>query len=1001
MPSSAMRASRILLRLLALPALLVSCDRTPSDGGGARVASVRVEPAADTLPAGALDTLRATPLDAGGRPVAGVRVAWSSSDSAVATVDSGGTVTGQKVGAAVIRAATGAVWGEAQVTVIAPKTSCQASGTIHDGTAGSPVWRAADSPHRVTGSISVQGLTIEAGALVCLAGGARLSLDRGTLIARGTATAPVVLTATDPALPWNGIYDGDAGGSVRLSHVLLENATIGVRAGGVEIDSSHIRQIHASAPYTPTTDGTAVMLVSGRVLDTTIDTADAAVWPANWNSRIVLDGSVLRGGGTGTGVYCRRWGSVTLRETRIEGFALGIDFEEYTGDCTIPDATGARLTRNGRSAHVPLNAAAVLLAQAGPDSLRGNRSDTLQVFGGAAGDIVIPAGIPVAGSNLQFSGSGALRLLPGASFTFSSTCCEFPLALGVGQRLLALGTAAAPIELVGDGATQAVAGGGPGGPSQLTHVEVRGFHLLAPPGRPMLVDSSHFSAGASLLLRAAGSHLVGSLVEDAVDSAAVVLGADSVQMRETVVARSRPTRAGVGGTGVRIESVGVVVTGCTISGSVQDGIRVTGGAGAHVNHCNLVGNAGAGLNNLTGVAVDARSNWWGDSGGPGAAGADRAVGNVDFTPWATTPFALGPSPASIFLAPSSATVSTADTVRFQAFAQDAAGARLDAVPVALRVADTSAAVLDPRPGLVVGVRAGSTMVRASAVGYPDVSAAAGLTVTPGGPVLTWTQDTTVPGPGAWRSAWGSSPSDVYLAAGSGLSHFDGRSWSRISDVSGGEILDVWGRSASEVYASRLRSNQQTDVLRYDGRTWTTVAVVGGQVWAVWADSSGELFAVGDSLWHVRSGQVSSAPTTVSCFGVWGRSARDVYAACTGGVRRFDGSGWTVIGGPLLARGVWGTDSTALAVGADDKIQEWDGRAWKDMVAANAGWLEAVAGVTPSSVWAAGRDGVIRYYDGSRWWPVWGGATEAWFWGVAAVGNEVYVVGTIVLHGRPR
>ncbi len=84
------------------------------------VSAVTVTPAADTVVVG--DTLRLTveASDANGHAVAGADFAWASGDTAVATVDSTGLVTGVGAGEIEITAASSGVAGVAVLTVVAP-----------------------------------------------------------------------------------------------------------------------------------------------------------------------------------------------------------------------------------------------------------------------------------------------------------------------------------------------------------------------------------------------------------------------------------------------------------------------------------------------------------------------------------------------------------------------------------------------------------------------------------------------------------------------------------------------------------------------------------------------------------------------------------------------------------------------------------------------------------------------------------------------------------------
>ncbi len=84
------------------------------------VGSVVVTPAADTLLVG--DTLRLVPeaFDVNAHPVAGAAFSWSSSDPAVATVDTAGLLTGVRPGGATITATSGGTGGHMELLVSAP-----------------------------------------------------------------------------------------------------------------------------------------------------------------------------------------------------------------------------------------------------------------------------------------------------------------------------------------------------------------------------------------------------------------------------------------------------------------------------------------------------------------------------------------------------------------------------------------------------------------------------------------------------------------------------------------------------------------------------------------------------------------------------------------------------------------------------------------------------------------------------------------------------------------
>src|SRR5215212_3071407 len=76
--------------------------------------SLTVTLAATTIASGT--TVQAVVTNANGSPVS--NVSWSSSNTLVATVTSGGEISGGNKGSAIIRATSGSVTGQATVTVV-------------------------------------------------------------------------------------------------------------------------------------------------------------------------------------------------------------------------------------------------------------------------------------------------------------------------------------------------------------------------------------------------------------------------------------------------------------------------------------------------------------------------------------------------------------------------------------------------------------------------------------------------------------------------------------------------------------------------------------------------------------------------------------------------------------------------------------------------------------------------------------------------------------------
>jgi uncharacterized repeat protein (TIGR01451 family) len=102
------------------------------------------------------------------------------------------------------------------------------------------------------------------------------------------------------------------------------------------------------------------------------------------------------------------------------------------------------------------------------------------------------------------------------------------------------------------------------------------------------------------------------------------------------------------GIGIRFADTGAgTATGNTIETN-GTGVLVENGGTATLTCNNIAGNSTYGVNNTTGVTIDAEGNWWGSASGPthpsNPTGAGDVVSdNVDFTPWtlAATPDGCG------------------------------------------------------------------------------------------------------------------------------------------------------------------------------------------------------------------------------------------------------------------------------------------------------------------------------------------------------------------------
>jgi len=109
-------------------------------------------------------------------------------------------------------------------------------GTTIWGGIVSGTWTAAGSPYLIEGDIVIPAgktLTIEPGVEVVFQSWYKLTVN-GTLLAEGTASAPVLFTGTHPTAGWLGIRFINAPDGSRLTHVIVEKG----RATGASPDNS-------------------------------------------------------------------------------------------------------------------------------------------------------------------------------------------------------------------------------------------------------------------------------------------------------------------------------------------------------------------------------------------------------------------------------------------------------------------------------------------------------------------------------------------------------------------------------------------------------------------------------------------------------------------------------------------------------------------------------------------------------------------------------------------
>ena len=131
LPAAALNASWRISAPAVLSILIAGCgdDITATPHVGA----VQLAAEAETVAVGDTVRLQATVLDLDGNAITGQLVSWGSADTAIATVDDEGRVTGRRVGAVVVAAEVDGVVGRLMIRVIHPPSaaSIEAVVTVH------------------------------------------------------------------------------------------------------------------------------------------------------------------------------------------------------------------------------------------------------------------------------------------------------------------------------------------------------------------------------------------------------------------------------------------------------------------------------------------------------------------------------------------------------------------------------------------------------------------------------------------------------------------------------------------------------------------------------------------------------------------------------------------------------------------------------------------------------------------------------------------------------
>lgn len=261
-------------------------------------------------------------------------------------------------------------------------------------------------------------------------------------------------------------------------------------------------------------------------------------------------------------------------------------------------------------------------------------------------------------------------------------------------------------------------------------------------------------------------------------------------------------------------------------------------------------------------------------------------------------------------------------------------------------------------------------------------------------------------PGEVADIWGNSPTDLW-AAGGGIAHFDGASWTSVSLSI--DPANLWGGLngvSGSGSANVLAVGDAGRILRYQGSAWSSMTTVPEYtIYDLWRDSDTSLTAVGENGLVIHSDGETWRPmasaTNQHLNAVCGWGNGHYLAAGVGGtVQYYNGATWTLVNSTTTENlhDVWClAPDAAFVVGTNGTILNCDGAGcFAENTDGNAATLNAVYSSTLGS-YATGAGGVLMRKDSPTWntvtptTPIFNSFTDLWgdvgYGGLIAVGDQ--------------
>ncbi len=223
----------------------------------------------------------------------------------------------------------------------------------------------------------------------------------------------------------------------------------------------------------------------------------------------------------------------------------------------------------------------------------------------------------------------------------------------------------------------------------------------------------------------------------------------------------------------------------------------------------------------------------------------------------------------------------------------------------------------------------------------------------------WKSSFTTSSPTGDVALFGRGASDVYLAAGTTLAHFDGSSWnalplpsSEIIDgaaLAGADVLVASGASheASAVHRRLARSGAWTNESLPQGISVLALYGAGAAVWAVGEDEDAHnvlLRRAPTGAWSAKIPK-SDGSTTLIVRSGWASPSGDAFVGTSSSVLRSKDGGatWTEDQRPDAVVSLWGRTSSDVYALEGERLAHFDGKRWSSITDDDLEGAQSMAG----------------------------------------------------------